>query len=151
MKWWRWNVKKKPIYREKAYLEHEPKFEGINFASTLHRLVSSVIAHIVELVLILWRCCRRKNHKIHKYKYISIVKDQDSRETSPAGKDKWHLQSCTGAKVPEIEIWIWCQNTISKTKLTHSSASNTFFKPCASQWMEMFAKELPPSCEGSRL
>ena len=34
----------------------------------------------------------------------NIVKDQDSRETSPAGKDKWHLQSCTGAKVPEIEI-----------------------------------------------
>ena len=39
--------------RKKTYLEHEPKFEGINFASALHRLVSSVIAHIVELVLIL--------------------------------------------------------------------------------------------------
>ena len=57
---------------------------------------------------------------------IFYFQDQDSREISPAGKDRWHLQSCTGAKVPEIEIWIWCQIEISKTKLIHSIASNTF-------------------------
>ena len=34
----------------------------------------------------------------------NIVKDQDSRETSPVGKDKWRLQSCTGAKVPDRDI-----------------------------------------------
>ena len=75
---------------DQSNLQHEPELEGINLASALNRLVSGVVAHIVELIL--------------KFTIFYILTVTKFNVNSPVEKDRWHLQSCTGARDPANKI-----------------------------------------------